>query len=152
MSQDILAKEIDKTGAEVTIKWVQNIGDSPIVPFFLRNYSELIDNGHALPFIMGTNSSKAVYAEVDGELAGHIIFEYQQDVLKTAWIIFSCVEAKYRQRGIYALMHKHFESVVAANGSKKIASHVHVTNTARQESCKSVGMQPVFYRMEKKLT
>ena len=151
MSQTILAREIDKTGAEVVIKSVLNIGGSPVVPFFLRHYADLIDNGHALSYITGTNNSRAVYAEIDGVMAGHIVYDIQPDIPKTAWIVFSCIEPGFRQRGIYSMLHRHFEELVLAGGSKKIASFVHVTNTVRQASCESVGMKPVFYRMEKEI-
>lgn len=146
-----VCKEKDKTGAEVIIKSVLNIGNTPIIPFFLKNYAALIENGHALPLIMGTNNSRAIYAEINGVIAGHIVYEIQTDVAKTAWITFSCIEDNFRQRGIYKLLHKHFEVAAKAAGSQKIASHVHVTNIARQASCQSVGMKPVFYRMEKEL-
>jgi hypothetical protein len=100
---------------------------------------------------MGTNKSKAIYAEVDNQFAGHIVFDIQEDLTKTAWIVFSCVEEAYRKRGIYTLMHKYFELYLKEIGSKKIASFVHVTNEVRQQSCAAVGMDPVFIRMEKNL-
>jgi hypothetical protein len=145
----LITKEKDKTGVEVSVKLAQQIGGSPVLPFFLRNYADLIDNGHSNPFLFGTNKSKAVYIEVDNEVAGHIVYDILDDAYKTAWIVFSCVEDGFRRRGLYMIMHRHFEQIVKNAGSKRIASHVHVDNKVRYASCEAVGMKPDFYRMEK---
>ena len=147
-----LSTEKDKTGADVTISLANPIGGTPVVPFFLQNYGKLIEDGHANPFIMGSNKSRAVFASIDNKVVGHIVFDIQEDVSKTAWIVFSCIDDNYRQRGLYKLIHKHFVTVAKQFGSSKIASHVHITNKTRQASCESVGMKPVFYRMEQDLT
>jgi GNAT superfamily N-acetyltransferase len=146
-----ITMETDRKGRVVEIGYSNNIGGTPIVPFFLKNYAKLMEDGFAHPFIMGTNKSKAVYAVANGEIVGHIIFDIQEDAYKTTWIVFSCVDEQYRGRGLYKLMHKHLESVVKNMGSQKIASHVHLDNKTRQASCVAVGMLPVFYRMEKML-
>ena len=148
MTVTLIAKEKDKTGTEVLIHLANPIGGTPVIPFFLKNYAQLIEDGHAHPIIMGTNKSKAIYATIDNKVVGHIVFDIQEDVAKTAWIIFSCIDDNFRQRGLYKLIHKHFTVVAKTLGSTKIASHVHVTNKTRQASCESVGMKPVFYRME----
>lgn len=141
----------DKSGQIVEIGYANAIGGTPIVPFFLKNYAKLMEDGFAHPFIMGTNKSKAIYAIKDNKIVGHIIFDFQEDAYKTAWIIFSCVDESCRGLGIYKMMHKQLEVVAQGQGSHKIASHVHVNNRTRQASCVSVDMEPVFYRMEKML-
>ena len=52
--------------------------------------------------------------------------------------------------GIYNIMFKHFETQAKKLGSKKIMSFVHVDNH-RRLSCKSVGLNAEFYRMEKRI-
>ncbi len=151
MAETVIEKTQDKTGAEVVVKHTTNIGGSPVIPFFLKHYSELIGNGHAPPVIVGTNKHKAVYLEIDGNIAGHIVYEILDDSYKTAWITFSAIENNYRRRGLYDILHRNFEKTVKGTGSLKIASHVHVDNKARQASCAKVGMHPYFYRMEKLL-
>lgn len=141
----------DRNGQLVEIGYCNNIGGTPIVPFFLKNYAKLMEDGFAHPFIMGTNKSKAIYAIKNNKIVGHIIFDFQDDAYKTAWIIFSCVDEEHRGSGIYKMMHKQLEEVAKGQGSHKIASHVHVNNRTRQASCVSVDMEPVFYRMEKML-
>lgn len=149
---NIIAVEKDSLGIEVTVRHTHALGNSPVVPFFMKNFATLIEHGFADNFITFGNKSKAVYIEIDNQIAGHIVYDFRpDDVLKTAWIIFSCVEEEYRHRGLYTIMHKHFEETVKQAGSKKIASYVHVSNTVRLASCKAVGMEPHCYRMEKHL-
>jgi hypothetical protein len=147
----ILSKETDKQGNLIDIKYAFQIGASPVIPFFMKNYSELIDAGFAHPVMVATNKSKAIYAEHNGKVIGHIVFEYLEDQYKTTWIYFSCVEDSHRQCGIYKMMHRQLILTVKKQGSMKIASFVHVDNKRRQASCSSVGMKPVYYRMEQDL-
>jgi ribosomal protein S18 acetylase RimI-like enzyme len=151
LSDTWIVDKVDRNGEKVSLVYSNSIGGGPVVPFFLKNYAELMENGHAHNFIMGTNKSKAIYAVIDGKVAGHIIFDILDDAIKTAWIVFSCVDKDYRHRGLYTMMHEELENQAKKMGSSKIASHVHVNNNTRQASCISVGMMPVFYRMEKEL-
>ena len=145
-----VGNKIDKQGSTVTIKSASSIQDTPIVSFFMRNFSALIDRGwsHPVAPIIHINT-KAFYAEIDGKIVGHIVYNILEDAYKTAWIVFSCVEDGFRRRGLYMIMHRHFEQIVKNAGSKRIASHVHVDNKVRYASCEAVGMKPDFYRMEK---
>ena len=150
MTKDIiLATELDKQNVSIDIKLANQIGNSPVMPFFLKNYAQLIDSGYAHPVMTGSNLCKAIYATDNGQVVGHIVFEILKDVFSTGWIVFSCVDDGYRGRGIYNLMHKYYEAEVKKLGATKIASFVHVNNKPRLASCASVGMEPVFYRMEK---
>ena len=147
-----LAIEKDKTGQDVVVKFANPIGGTPIISFYHRHYSVLIENGFTNPTFAATNlKHKGVYLEINGEMAGHIVFEMLDDSYKTLWITFSCVEDKFRRRGLYEIMHKHIEEYAKKQGSRKIASFVHVDNKVRQASCAKVGMTPYYYRMEKNL-
>ena len=147
----LLATEQDRTGAAVEIRHLDEIGDSKVVSFFLKNLAILIDNGFSLQLIAGSNRHQAVFAEINGEIVGHIVYEYLESPVKTAWITLSAIDNNYKRRGIYTMLHKHFEQKIQAAGAKKIASSVHVNNITRQASCKKVGMVPIYYRMEKEL-
>lgn len=147
-----LGTQTDKQGSTVTIKSASSVQDTPIIPFFMKNFSSLIEKGWAhsvSPPV--TAQTRAFYAEIDDKIVGHIVYNILDDVFKTAWIVFSCVDEDYRGRGIYNIMHDYFEKNVKAAGSKKISSYVHVNNTARQASCTSVGMLPFYYKMEKNI-
>jgi RimJ/RimL family protein N-acetyltransferase len=120
-----------------------------VFTFYIKNYADLIESGLGYPLFKATNNTSAIYAEIDGKVVGHIVYELMDDPIKTAWIVLSAVDNNYRRRGIYNLMHAQFEKFVKAAGSKRIASHVHVNNLARQASCESCGMKKVWYKMEK---
>lgn len=147
----LLATEQDRTGAAVEIRHLDEIADSKVVSFFLKNLAILIDNGFSLQLIAGSNRHQAVFAEINGEIVGHIVYEYLESPVKTAWITLSAIDNNYKRRGIYTMLHRHFEQKIQAAGAKKIASSVHVNNITRQASCKKVGMVPIYYRMEKEL-
>lgn len=146
----IIARELDRNGSQVVVKYTDSLSNSPVTPIFLRNLAELIDNGHTNSSMSGHNNCSAIYVEVDNKVVGHIVF----DLIKSnnsAWIVLSGIDGSYRKRGLYSIMHKHFEKVIIELGCDKIQSHVHVTNTDRLASCNAVGMQPEFYRMIKHL-
>lgn len=152
MAEDIVLKiEKDRMGADVTIKFAPMLAGSAVIPFFMKNFAKLMEDGFSHFHFAGHNRSKAVYVEINGKVVGHIVFEMHDDAFKTAWITLSAIDPEYKRRGLYTLMHAHFEEQIKKLGAKKIASHVHVNNLARQASCAKVGMIPVYYRMEKDL-
>jgi len=147
----IIATEADKQGLTVNVRWADEIGNTPVVSFFLRNLAQLIDMGHSTQMISGANKHRAVYIEYNNQVIGHIVFDMLEPPVKTAWIVLSAIDPAYKRRGLYTILHNHFERIVKEMGAKKIASFVHVDNTARQRSCEQVGMAPVYLRMEKDL-
>jgi ribosomal protein S18 acetylase RimI-like enzyme len=151
MSIVVLGQELNKKNQNVVVKLADTIAETPVLPFFLKNYAELIEHGHAHSVMAGTNMSKAIYLEIDNKVVAHIVFDILKDVYSTAWIVFSCVDKDYRNLGLYKIMHKYFEAHSKKIGATKIASFVHLNNKPRQASCESVGMKPVFYRMEKSI-
>lgn len=146
-----LANVTDKLGIPVVIKSSNGINYTPALTFYLKNYAELINNGIGHPVFNIYNNTPVIWAEIDEVVVGCIIYVIKDDSIQTAWIWLSAVDSNYRQRGLYTLMHTQFEKVAKAGGSKKISSHVHVNNLARQQSCTSVGMLPVWLKMEKDL-
>lgn len=149
---NIIGTEHDSTGTIVTVLNTQHIGNTPIVPVLMRNYADLIEQGFSNNHIGFANRSKAIFIEINNKIVGHIVYDIMaDDPLKTAWIQLSHVDPAFRQRGLYNIMHKYFEQVITQNGTKRIASYVHVNNEARIASCKSVGMEQKYFRMEKYL-
>ena len=151
MSDKLLAKESTRSGLEIEIYHAAMIGDSPVMPIFLRDLSELMNQGFAQPFIPVSNRSKALYAIVGHDIVGEIIYDFQDDVSKTTWIAFSHVDKKFRRQGIFKILHEYLEKHAQRNESKRINSFVHVENTQALDSCRSVGRLPIFYKTEKKL-
>jgi len=133
------------------IKHSDILGMCEAVPFFLKQYAELIENGHAHPYCTWSNSNRCVYATIDNKVVGCIVYDYSK-ITRMIWIILSAVDDKFRKIGIYTQMHAELERQAKKLDAKKIASHVHVDNTVRQASCKKIGLKPEFIRMVKHLT
>ena len=146
-----LGQELIKNNQSCTIKLANIIADTPVVPFFLKNYSKLIELGHAPQIMNGSNYSKAIYVEIDSVIVAHMVFDIMKDTFNTAYIVFSYVDEAYRKQGLYKLMYKYFETTIKKSGSTKIMSFVHTDNSDRLAIWKSVGMIPQFYRMEKRI-
>ena len=146
-----LGQEQTKTNQTCTVKLANAIADTPVVPFFLKNYAELIEAGQAPNVMNGSNQSKAIYVEIADKVVAHIVFDVLKDSFNTVYIVLSCVDKNYRKQGIYNIMHKHFEAQAKKLGSTKIMSFVHVNNKARLISCESIGMKSEFHRMEKRI-
>lgn len=153
MKNILLATETDSTGNPVQIYQTEKLGMSVVYPFFLRHYSELINNGHAYPFTTWDDERcGAVYAMDYDDVIGHIVYDTNNPSAPgSLWITLSAVEHNYRGRGIYKLLHKHFEILAKKMGYSTIASHVHVNNTVRLQSAESVGMKPVLHLIGKKV-
>lgn len=144
-----LATNVQVKSYTVTVKHAPTIGGSPILPIFMKGYAELIEQGHALSFMMGTNKSKAMYAEVNGHIAGYIVYDIQEDILKTAYIVSGEILAPYRRQGIYQVLHRYLEESVKKLGSKRVNSMVNINNTSMIELNKIIGKNPTFLKMEK---
>jgi GNAT superfamily N-acetyltransferase len=146
---ELLSKELDKNGKEINICRVDKISMSPVYTFFLRQIADLIDNRHAYPVSTWNDSCGAIYAEENGNILGHIVYDANKaDVL---WIVLSAVDEDHRGRGIYTILHRYFEKTAKELNFNFISSHIHINNTVRLKSAEKVGMKPVYYYMAKKI-
>lgn len=148
----ILGVEKDKFGNDITIKIVDKLlSYSPLCAFFLKQQSKLLENGHSFPTPqLDDSTSGAVFAEENGEILGHIVFNHLEK-RGTLWIILSAVDESQRGRGIYTMLHRYFEQVAKAKSCWYISSHIHIDNHVRLKSAEKVGMKPFFYFMFKRL-
>ena len=146
-----LSTELDKTNNLVNLIHEENLGSTPVVPVFLKEYANLIDQGFAYKYLVATNKSNVIYAEIENKVAGFIIFDFHDDVAKTCWVIFGSVVEGFRQRGLYKMMHMHLEKIAKDNGSSQVFSFVHVNNHRMLEVSKQLNKHPAFYRVEKYL-
>jgi len=145
----LLATEFDKHGKKINIYKVDRIAMSPIYSFFLKQMAELIDNKHAHALTSWDDNCGAVYAEEDGNVLGHIVYDLQKkDIL---WIVLSAVDKEHQGRGIYTILHKYLEQTAKEINYNFIASHIHINNTIRLNSAEKVGMKPIYYYMGKKI-
>lgn len=147
-----IAIEKDNTGRDIRIFRTTSLAMSPIYTFFLREMADLIDNGHGWPITTWKDDDcEAVYAQLDETIIGHIVYSKEKLDKKVLWITLSAVDKEHRGKGIYSLLHKHFENIAKEFGCAYIASQVHKNNISRLRSAEKVGMSPAFYYMGKKL-
>jgi RimJ/RimL family protein N-acetyltransferase len=152
MSITILGTEINRAGEEITIKLSDTLAtNATLVTTFMRGVSNLIDNGWAIPFLIGNNSNKVIFAEINEQLAGMIVFDFQNDLPRTTWIYFGTTTVDFRARGVYHILHSSLERYAKESGSTQIQSFVHKNNTRMLELCKTLGKEQTFIRVEKKL-
>lgn len=145
-----LATELDKNNNSVEVMHTDTIGMSPVYTFFLKHMAELIDNGLAWPVTTWDDfKCGAIYLTENNEILGHIVYDTEKPGM--LWIVLSAVRVDCRNRGLYKIMHKHFEQLAKDMGKSGIMSHVHKNNTARLKSAESVGMGTVFYCIGKRL-
>jgi len=145
-----VARHALKDGTQITIWDCYNLAMSPVASFYMRHMAKLIDDNHAQQIFTAGNTSSAVYATIDGQVVGAIVYEIHTSQ-RMAYILLSCVDEERRGQGIYTALHPYFEEVAQAQGCNRIGSIVHVDNTVRQASCAKVGMVPEFIRMVKLL-
>ena len=146
----LLGTSVDKNGITVSVFLTESIGGNKrILPYFLKSYAELIEKGFSLPVLIGTNRTRAIYAVIDDEIVGAMIFELQDDVVKTTWLLLSTVSEDFRRRGIFKILHGFLEEYVKPLGSKLISSIIHKDNKAALSSSESVGRPVRFYKTEK---
>lgn len=147
----VVGKEFDSQGNELTIWFCDIIAQTPALAPFLRNYAELIDQGHATPYVAWgeVNKLHVVYAiNAQGQFVGGIAFEYRQ-LAREGWLTLSFTEKEFRGRRINQVLHQYFEEIIRLRGGIRIASFVHKDNTSRLKSAERVDFKPQYYRMVK---
>lgn len=141
----------DKAGGDLILYYRASIANTPVVAIFLKIYAEIIEKGWSNPTIPFTNRNSVVWAErPDRTVVGGICFEYDA-LINTGWIVLSFTDPAERGKGINGICHASFERILKKLGANKISSLVHVDNESRLRSAKKVGMEPQFYRMQKKI-
>jgi hypothetical protein len=145
-----LGTATDKKGATVDIKFCNqtSLGPVELMSFFYKQLAGLIESGHGVSWPGYNSKTQAIYLEIDKKIVGHIMFNYNSDQRNT-FIVLSAVDVTYRNRGLYKIMHYEFEKMSKKLGAKQITSFVHVDNSARLASAKSVDFNPQFYKMLK---
>lgn len=136
-------------GLSVSLYYAKSLVECNATALMLTTFAELLNNGHSTgPNLGFNNESQVIWAELDNKPIGGICFTFIQKLLQS-WINFSFTDPGYRGLGINKICHTELEKLMRTNGLKYIASHVHVDNLNRINSCKKVGMQATFYRMSK---
>jgi hypothetical protein len=148
---EILGSEKDKLGNDIEIKQVDHLAYSPVFSFFLRQQADLIDEGLLYPTTNWDDyNCGAIYAEFDNKIVGLIVYDTVKDP-NALRVIFSFVDKSVRQRNIFTLLHKYLIDFGKKNNYSQITDHIHIKNELGLVALKTVGMNPNFYFMVKKL-
>lgn len=147
----IIGREKSRNGADVAIHLLKiDEISKDLNVFFLRQWADLVENGHASSNYIPSHSSgstRILYATIDGEIVGHILFEFT--TAKDSFIHFTVVDERFRRHGLYQLMHKFYDKVMRHSKISRSKSMLHADNTAIIEAAKKNGYSVEYYRMVK---
>lgn len=147
----IIGREKSRTGSEVIIHLLKiDEITKDLNVFFLRRWADLVESGHASSNYLPSHSSgstRILYATIDGEIVGHILFEFTSS--KDSFIHFTVVEEKFRKHGLYLVMHKYYDKIMRHSKISRSKSMLHADNTAIIEAAKKNGYSVEYYRMIK---
>lgn len=150
-TDQILSREVDRTGNEVTVFKTDSLIDSRIYPFFLVQMANLMDYGFAWKSKHWEEENcGAVYAVFEDKILGHIVYEHLVKE-RSLWITLSSVDPDQRNKGIYSILHRHYERLAKDLNCTSISSMVHKNNKVRLQSAEKVGLKPFSYYMIKRL-
>lgn len=142
---------VDKLGETYTVHYTSSVKDT-FLPAVLREYADLLDSGHAPEntFIgILTQPTPAVYIKYGDEIAANTIFKVDG---KHSWMFFTNVADKYQGRGLYRVLHKHYEPSARMLGAEYSSSLIHHTNERMLSVNRANGYEIEYHRTTKKLT
>lgn len=141
---DILPNNIEIFQSDVIV------GTPPLLLMF-ECYMELLNKNWTTSGVPFKNTSHVIWIEnSDKQVMGGICYEYLLD-RQEGWIILSFTNPKFRGQGINKLAHEYFERECLSKNMIFIGSIVSTENHQRIQSAKKVGLEPLFYRMIKRL-
>jgi GNAT superfamily N-acetyltransferase len=136
--------------AVVTCSLVPAIGGTPVVIAYYKTVANLMELGHSPLSVIEsiTNRTRAIIAEIDGQIAGFILFGLKSEVQgNPTWIFLSYVYPEYRRRGVYKMMYSCLESHSRSLGSCYTESYVAFNNTAMISAAVALGREPIATKL-----
>lgn len=147
----MLIDTVIKNEKQLKIFLSYGLKGTPVLISILDCYSEILKKELATPGFPFKSSSSVIWIENDSkEVLSGICFDFLPDG-KEAWINLSFTNPPYRGQQLNQLCHYYFEEECKKKGIEYVGSIVSVNNTARLNSAKKVGLEPLFYRTIKKL-
>jgi GNAT superfamily N-acetyltransferase len=97
------------------------------------------------------NVSSVIWLEdTEKRILGGIVYEIISD-RQEGWIDLSFTDPNFRNMGVNTACHEILYKILKNKGIISVGSTVSVKNTSRLASAKKVGLEPLYYRMFKKL-
>lgn len=127
------------------------IAQTPPYKLAFQCFNELLENDMAVPAMPFRNTSSVVWIENSKNIVlGGIVYEIIAD-RQEGWILLSFTNPEFRNLGVNTLCHKVLFKILKGKGMISVGSTVSVNNLSRLASAKKVGLEPLYYRMFKKL-
>jgi len=140
VQENILAEEYTKHSQRIVIKQTSDIKLPLLHSFISSQVNKLYENGFRQNLDMWPNNKGAIYAEVDNQIIGVIVYnaelEKQNNLI---WLVVGAVDENYQNQGIYSLMRKHFEAFAKNMNFDGVASLIHKNNNIAIQSATNLG-------------
>ena len=127
------------------------IVQSPPFKLVVQCFNELLEKDMAMCAMPFRNTSSVLWLEnSEEEILGGMVYEIISD-RQEGWIYLSFTNPKFRNKGVNTVCHEVLFKILRANNAISVGSTVSVNNVSRLASAKKVGLEPLYYRMFKKL-
>jgi hypothetical protein len=148
----LLTTIANPNGSKILIKQCTSMGLGPnkLSAFFYRSLAEVIERNQASTWPSYNFKSQAVYAEIDGQIVGIVIFNYSSEK-KQVYIVLSAVDPAFRKKGLYKIMQTEVAKIGKAMGAIEVTSFIHTNNQITLAASKSCTFEPTYYKMIRKL-
>jgi ribosomal protein S18 acetylase RimI-like enzyme len=145
-----LSDFVSKAGVVYQVKRCATIAHTPVLPFFLKSFAEVIEEGFADSLIVGTNSHSAVYIEFENRVVACVVYAIPKDS-QILWKLLTAVDAQHQRQGIATHLNQLVEKIAVYVGCSKIQSTVHKNNTSMIQLNLDSGMTSDYIKFNKDL-
>lgn len=142
---------VSKAGTIYQVKQCATIAHTPVLPFFLKSLSEVIEHGFADSLMVGTNSHSAVYLEFENQVVACVVYTIPKDS-QILWKLLTAVDATHRRQGIAAHLNRVVEKIAVHAGCAKIQSTVHKNNVSMMQLNFASGMTSDYIKFNKDIS
>lgn len=128
-----------------------SLAQSPPFKLIVQCFNELLEKDMAMCAMPFRNTSSVLWLEdTEQNILGGIVYEIIAD-RQEGWIFLSFTSPEFRNQGINTVCHEVLYKILRDKGAMSVGSIVSVNNESRLASAKKVGLEPLYYRMFKKL-
>jgi hypothetical protein len=146
---ELLGTETTRNGQKVEIKFVkfQDLTDVKVTSFFLRQWAELIESGHAnASYFPNLTHTRILFTTIDDQITAHLVWSW---INKTSFIDFTAVDKNYRRQGLYEILHTYYDQIMIRENATLSRSQLHINNEAIINGAKKAGYEVEYVRMVK---
>jgi hypothetical protein len=146
---ELLGTETTRDGQKVEIKFVkfQELSDAKLTTFFLRQWADLIDTGHAnATYLPKLSNARILFTTIDDVITSHLVWTWNN---KVSFIDFTAVDKNYRRQGLYKILHNYYDKIMIEQKAIASRSQLHIKNEAIIAGAKKAGYEVEYVKMVK---